>query len=123
MLNTFSIGKRLSAAFFITSVISLLVGLSALYFINAVGDAGLYAGRSAPPRVDADAEFDKSFDVFIAAADKLQDTLVRVEHSGDLTLRANIDGQDEVGRTAADTARHLDTLASKLREAVGKFKV
>jgi methyl-accepting chemotaxis protein len=53
MLNTFSIGKRLSAAFFITSVISLLVGLSALYFINAVGDAGLYAGRSAAPRVDA----------------------------------------------------------------------
>jgi methyl-accepting chemotaxis protein len=53
MLNTFSIGKRLSAAFFITSVMSLLVGMSAVYFINAVGDAGLYVGRSAAPRVDA----------------------------------------------------------------------
>lgn len=53
MLNAFSIGKRLSAAFFITSLISLLVGLSAVYFINAVGNAGLYVGRSAAPRVDA----------------------------------------------------------------------
>jgi methyl-accepting chemotaxis protein len=53
MLNTLSIGQRLSAAFTITSLISLLIGLGAFYFINVVSDAGLYVGRSAAPRVDA----------------------------------------------------------------------
>lgn len=46
---------------------------------------------------------------------KLQDTLVRVEHSGDLTLRANIDGQDEVGRTAAA----FDQMMAKIAALVG----
>lgn len=53
MLNTLSIGKRLLVAFFLTSVISLAIGLSATYFIGSVGDSGRYAGRAAAPRVDA----------------------------------------------------------------------
>jgi methyl-accepting chemotaxis protein len=45
----------------------------------------------------------------------LQDTIVRVEHSGDLTLRANIDGQDEVGHTAAA----FDKMMAKIAILVG----
>lgn len=53
MLNQMSIGRRLAAAFSITSLIALLVGTAALFFIKVVGDAGVYAGRTASPRVDA----------------------------------------------------------------------
>lgn len=45
----------------------------------------------------------------------MHDTLVRVESSGDLTLRANIDGQDEVGRTAAA----FDKMMAKIADLVG----
>jgi len=46
---------------------------------------------------------------------KMQDTLVRVEQSGDLTLRANISSQDEVGRTAAA----FDQMMAKIAALVG----
>jgi methyl-accepting chemotaxis protein len=47
---------------------------------------------------------------------RLQDTLVRVEQSGDLTLRADVAGQDEVGRTAAA----FDKMMAKITTLVGE---
>lgn len=49
---------------------------------------------------------------------KIQDTLVRVEHSGDLTLRADIDGLDEVGRTA----NAFDKMMAKIAALVGETR-
>ncbi len=46
---------------------------------------------------------------------KMQDTLVHVEQTGDLTLRANIASQDEVGRTAAA----FDKMMAKIAALVG----
>lgn len=46
---------------------------------------------------------------------KMQDTLVRVEQSSDLTLRTNISSQDEVGRTAAA----FDKMMAKIAALVG----
>jgi methyl-accepting chemotaxis protein len=42
----------------------------------------------------------------------MQEAIVRVEHSGDLTLRTNIDAQDEVGRTAAAFDKMMATIAA-----------
>jgi methyl-accepting chemotaxis protein len=42
----------------------------------------------------------------------MQDTIVRVEHSGDLTLRVGATGQDEVGRTAAAFDKMMATIAA-----------
>jgi methyl-accepting chemotaxis protein len=46
---------------------------------------------------------------------RLQDTLIRVEQSSDLTLRADTAGQDEVGRTAAA----FDRMMAKIAALVG----
>ncbi len=46
----------------------------------------------------------------------LQDVLVRVEQSGDCTLRAGLTGQDEVGRTAAAFDRMLARIAALIGE-------
>ncbi len=45
----------------------------------------------------------------------LQDIIVRVEHSGDLTLRTNISSEDEVGSTAAA----FDKMMAKIAALVG----
>jgi methyl-accepting chemotaxis protein len=47
---------------------------------------------------------------------RLQDTLVRVEQSGDLTLRADVAGQDEVGRTAAAFDKMMAKIAALVSE-------
>jgi methyl-accepting chemotaxis protein len=46
---------------------------------------------------------------------RMHDTIVHVEQSGDLTLRANIASQDEVGRTAAA----FDQMMAKIATLVG----
>ncbi|TPQ26719.1 methyl-accepting chemotaxis protein [Methylomonas koyamae] len=53
MLNRVEIGKRLSAAFFSASFITLLTGISGIYFIDVVGHTGVYVGEAAAPLVDA----------------------------------------------------------------------
>ncbi len=53
MLNRIGIGKRLTFAFLVSTLITLLTGLVGIYFTNLVGNTGLYVGESASPSVDA----------------------------------------------------------------------
>ncbi len=53
MLNRIGIGKRLTLAFLISTLITLLTGLTGIYFTSVVGSSGLYVGESAAPLVDA----------------------------------------------------------------------
>ena len=53
MLNRLNIGKRLTAAFLLAALITLLSGLAGIHFTSRVGNAGIEIGENDGPLIDA----------------------------------------------------------------------
>ncbi|MDT4328716.1 methyl-accepting chemotaxis protein [Methylomonas sp. MS20] len=53
MFQNIGIGTRLTGAFLVSTLITLATGLFGIYFVDKVGNTGIYVGESAAPLVDA----------------------------------------------------------------------